>query len=113
KLSPVGRITTVGSFPTGGRLSPDGRFYWSVSAGHGQNDVHIVEVTTGKVAQVLPLPGSYGQMTFSADGTRAYVSGTPKGASHPSGPTKGDAGDVIHVFDIDAAGHATELEPLA
>ena len=35
KLSPMGRLTTVGNFPTGGRLSPDGRYYWSVSAGHG------------------------------------------------------------------------------
>ena len=114
KLAPIGRMTTVGDFPTGGRLSPDGRFYWSVSAGHGQNDVQIVNVASGAVAQVLPLPGSYGQMAFSVDGKRAYVSGTPKGGSVPSGPTQGDDGDVVHVFDVDTAtGHATELDPLA
>src|SRR5947209_4514748 len=62
KLSPIGRMTAVGDFPTGGRLSPGGRFYWSLSAGHGQNDVHVVNVATGNVSQVLPLPGSYGQM---------------------------------------------------
>ena len=113
KLSPLGRVTTVGNFPTGGRLSPDGRHYWSVSAGHGQNDVHIVDVATGEVTQVLPLPGSYGQMVFSSDGRRAYVSGTPKGTSTPSGPTLGDEGDVIHVFDVDpASGQATELAPI-
>jgi YVTN family beta-propeller protein len=114
KLSPMGRLTTVGNFPTGGRLSPDGRYYWSVSAGHGRNDVHIVDVASGAVTQVLPLPGSYGQMVFSEDGRRAYVSGTPKGSSTPSGPTLGDQGDVVHVFDVDPeSGWATELDPLA
>lgn len=114
QLSPLGRLTTVGNFPTGGRLSPDGRFYWSVSAGQGENDVHIVSVATGAVAQVLPLPGSYGQMVFSADGAHAYVSGTPKGSRNFSqGATTGDAGDVIHVFDIDASGQATEKAVLS
>lgn len=112
KLSPIGRMTAVGDFPTGGRLSPDGKFYWSVSAGHGQNDVHVVNVATGNVSQVLPLPGSYGQMTFSPDGTKAYVSGTPKGGSVPSGPTVGDDGDVIHVYDISPSGFATEVDPI-
>jgi YVTN family beta-propeller protein len=113
RLSPLGRTTAVGNFPTGGRLSPDGRHYWSVAAGHGQNDVHIVDLASGAVTQTLPLPGSYGQMVFSADGRRAYVSGTPKGSSTPGGPTLGDAGDVVHVFDVDpASGRATERDPL-
>lgn len=114
KLTPIGRPTLTGNFPSGGRLSPDGRYYWSVSAGHAQNDVHIVDVASGALVQVLPLPGSYGQMVFTADGSRAYVSGTPKGGSTPSGPTLGDAGDVIHVFDVDvASGRAVEKTPLA
>ncbi len=115
KLSPLGRLTTVGNFPTGGKLSPDGRFYWSVSAGHGLNDVQIVDVASGQVVQVLPMPGTYGQMVFSGDGSRAYVSGEPVGSSvKPAGPTKGDAGDVIHVFQVDSrSGQATELDPIA
>src|SRR6202007_1313986 len=67
RLMPLGRMSTVGNFPTGGRLSPDGRFYWSVSAGHGRDDVQIVEVASGAVTQVLPLPGAYGQMVFAPD----------------------------------------------
>jgi DNA-binding beta-propeller fold protein YncE len=113
KLAPLGRMTAVGNFPTGGRLSPDGRFYWSVSAGHGRNDVQIVDVATGEVVQVLPLPGAYGEMVFSKDGRHAYVSGEPKGNSIPFGPTKGDDGDVIHVFDVDiASGGAVERDPI-
>ncbi|MGH8455907.1 MAG: hypothetical protein ACRETE_02860, partial [Stenotrophobium sp.] len=114
KLMPLGRMTAVGNFPTGGRLSPDGRFYWSVSAGHGRNDVQIISIATGAVTQVLPLPGAYGQMVFSTDVTRAYVSGLSKGNSQPSGPTKGDSGDVIHVFAVDTqTGLAAEKDPIA
>ncbi len=114
KLMPLGRLTTVGNFPTGGRLSPDGRFYWSVSAGHGRDDVQIVEVASGKVTQVLPLPGAYGQMVFAPDGKTAYVSGEPKGSSTPSGPTMGDDGDVIHVYRVDpASGLAAEQKPIS
>ena len=113
KLLPLGRLTTVGNFPTGGRLTPDGRFYWSVSAGHGQNDVQIVDVATGAVIEVLPLPGSYGQMVFAPDGKTAYVSGESIGTSTPSGRTLGDSGDVIHVFTVDTVtGTATETAPI-
>lgn len=115
KLSPVGRITTVGNFPTGGALTPDGRFYWAVDSGHGRNDVSIVRVATGAVAQVLPLPGGFGQVVFSRDGARAYVSGQKRGRSgYPYGDTKGDEGDVIHVYEVTpSTGTARELDPIA
>jgi YVTN family beta-propeller protein len=113
-LSPVGRLTTVGNFPSGGALTGDGRFYWAVDSGHGTDDVQIVDVATGTVVQTLPLPGAYGGIAFSPDGQTAYVSGEPKGSSPTAGPTVGDGGDVIHVFSIDAqTGKATEQTPIA
>jgi DNA-binding beta-propeller fold protein YncE len=85
-----------------------------VSAGHGLNDVRIVDVASGAVTQVLPLPGAYGAMVFAPDGRHAYVSGEPRGSTTPAGPTQGDAGDVIHVFSVDpASGKASEQTPLA
>jgi DNA-binding beta-propeller fold protein YncE len=52
-------------------------------------------------------------MTFSPDGTTAYVSGEPIGNSMPVGPTVGNTGDVIHVFSIDTTtGHAVENTPI-
>src|SRR3954447_21454534 len=44
KLRPVGKPTTVGNHPGGGELTTNGRFYWTVSAGRGRNDVRIVQV---------------------------------------------------------------------
>ncbi len=57
QLQPAGRLTRVGDFPTGGALTRDGRFYWAIDAGHGHDDVQIVNVANGRVVQILPLPG--------------------------------------------------------
>src|SRR4029079_16906846 len=94
---PAGRQTALGNFPTGGALSPDGRFYWAVDSGDGRNDVKVMDVASGAVVQTLPLPGGYGGAAFAPDGHTAYVSGEPNGATiAPAGPTKGDDGNVIH-----------------
>src|SRR5437016_1973035 len=74
-LHPAGRMTTVGDFPSGGALTPDGRFYWAVDSGHGRDDVQIVDVGDGRVVQVMPLPGAYGGIAFTPSGRTAYVSG--------------------------------------
>src|SRR3954449_6359075 len=87
KLSPAGKVTRVGNHPGGGALTPSGRFYWTLSAGRGRNDVRVVRVSprrkcrkpkqgasarrtrgykrcvkrarrsVGRVVQVLPMPG--------------------------------------------------------
>jgi YVTN family beta-propeller protein len=114
RLVPAGRMTVLGDFPTGGALSPDGRFYSAVDSGHGVDDVRITDVGSGAVTQVLPLPGAYGAVTFASDGRTAFVSGEPVGNSHPPAPTVARNGDAIHVFAVDpASGHATEQAPIA
>jgi DNA-binding beta-propeller fold protein YncE len=115
-LTPYGRIANVGNVPTGGAVTPDGRFYWTVSAGAGANDVRIVSVKTAKVVQVVPLPGASGGIAIDRQGRRAYVSGlansTNKGTTRPDLP--GGGGDVVHVFSWSkATGHAKEVGLLA
>jgi YVTN family beta-propeller protein len=112
QLDPAGRMTQVGAFPTGGALSPDGRFYWSVDAGRGATAVRIVNVATGAVAQTLPLPGGYVGIAFAPDGRHAYVSGQRRDGDFNKG-AKGEDGDVIHVYEVDpTSGAATEVDPL-
>jgi len=112
-LHPIGRVTTVGDFPTASALTRDGHFAWVIDAGHGSDDVRVLDVATGTQVQTLPLPGAYGGVAFSPDGRHAYVSGTRKGDSPTEGPTKGDGGDVVHVFAVDPArGTGSELAPL-
>ncbi|HEX8977630.1 MAG TPA: YncE family protein, partial [Solirubrobacteraceae bacterium] len=113
-LHPVGRLVTVGNFPTGSALTPDGRHLWVTDCGHGSDDVKVVDVASGQVQQTLALPGCYGGIAITRDGARAYVGGTPKGDSPTDGPTQGNQGDVIHSFSINpATGMGTELAPLA
>jgi YVTN family beta-propeller protein len=112
-LHPVGRQTTVGNFPTGSALTPDGHLLWVADCGHGSDDVRVLDVATGAVVQTLPLPGCYGGVAFAPDGLHAYVGGTPRGGSPTEGPTQGDQGDVVHIFSVDpSTGHGTELAPL-
>src|SRR4051812_2709021 len=112
QLDPAGRMTQVGSFPTGGALSPDGRFYWTVDAGRGATAVRVIDVQTGALEQSLPIPGGYVGIAFAPDGRRAYVSGVQGDGDFGKG-LKGAGGDVIHVFDVNpTTGAATEADPI-
>ncbi len=111
QLTPAGRMTALGNFPTGGALTPDGRFYWAANSGHGRNSVSVVDVASGAVVQTLPLPGAYVGVAFSPDGKAAYVTGAATGDPKPVGTEKGGAGDEIHVFTVDSAtGKGTEAD---
>jgi YVTN family beta-propeller protein len=113
RLDPAGRLTALGAFPTGGALTPDGRFYWAVDAGRGNNFVRVISVSSGAVVQTLPLPGGYVGIAFAPNGRRAYVSGQPAEGKQPP-EAKGKDGDVIHVYEVDTEnGHANELDPIA
>src|SRR5215212_2168089 len=144
QLAPAGKLTRVGNHPAGGALTPNGRFYWTLSAGRGRNDVRIVRVSkpcrrpkrpaarhpstrakrryarakrryrrcakrarrsTGRVVQVLPMPGLSGGIAMAPDGRTAYVSGTAESAHEdqqtPAG-TPGKEGDLVHVLRYDA-----------
>jgi YVTN family beta-propeller protein len=113
-LTPYGRIVNVGNVPTGGALTPNGRFYWTVSAGSGVNDVRIVSVKSAKVVQTIALAGASGGVVIDRKGKHAYVSGlansTNLETSRPDLP--GGTGDVIHVFSISSSGKATETGQL-
>src|SRR4051794_37716237 len=74
RLSPTGGGTNLGQFPNGGALTPDGRFWWSVSTGWGANDVRIVDLAKRKVVQTLPLPGASGGIAIDPKRHIAYVS---------------------------------------
>src|SRR3954451_15054903 len=114
-LTPYGRLVNVGNVPTGGALTPDGRFYWTVSAGSGVNDIRIVAVKSAKVVQTIPLAGASGGVVIDRKGRRAYVSGlansTNLETSRPNLP--GAAADVIHVFSISKSGKAAETGQIA
>ncbi|MFL5825593.1 MAG: bifunctional YncE family protein/alkaline phosphatase family protein [Thermoleophilaceae bacterium] len=101
KLEPYGDLVQLGNFPGGAAVTPDGRFYWTVSAGWSGNDVRIVDVASRQVVQVIQLPGASGGVALDGVHHLAYVSGEPDTDNSevrmPDG-TPGRAGDVVHVF---------------
>ena len=75
QLAPAGTRVALGNLPTGGALTADGRYLWTVSAGVGNNDVRIVNVAQHRVCQVLPVPGASGGIALDSVDRLAYVSG--------------------------------------
>jgi DNA-binding beta-propeller fold protein YncE len=115
-LQPFGTLAKVGQFPTGAALTPNGRYYWTVSTGRGRDDVRIVSVRSGRVVQTLALPGASGGIAMDPRHPVAYVSGVADSAhkdQQTPPDTPGRAGDVIHVMRYSArTGTATEQAPI-
>jgi len=113
----AGRLVGLGNLPTGGAVTPDGRWYWTVDAGRGINDVRIVSVRTGQVVQTLTVPGASGGVVLDAAHALAYVSGVAGSTDTAEAPprgTPGATGDVIHVFAFDpTSGQAREDRTIA
>src|SRR4051794_41713994 len=77
-LRPDGHLVRVGNFPGGAAVTPDGRFYWTVSAGYGENGVQIVDVRARRVIQGFKVPGASGGGGLHAARHLAHVSGEPR-----------------------------------
>jgi len=109
-LQPDGTLVGVGNFPTGGALTPDGRFYWTVSSGFGANYVQIVSVAGARVVSTVRLPGASGGIVMDPVRPVAYVSGIAD-SNQPelqAPEAQGRGGDVIHIISYDpTSGAAT------
>src|SRR4051794_35058539 len=75
QIDPAGKLVKLGNFPTGGALTPDGRYYWTLSTGRGINDIRIVSVEDAKVIQKIVMPGLSGGIAMDPNSRRVYVSG--------------------------------------
>jgi len=117
QLHPTGKLVELGNFPTGGALTPDGRFLWTLSTGYGRNDIRIVKVGlnrghgTSRIVQNILMPGLDGGIAIAPSGRTAYVSGlaeSPYKDLQVPANVPGRGGDVIDVFKINPqTGHAT------
>jgi DNA-binding beta-propeller fold protein YncE len=111
ELHPAGRTVDLGNFPTGGAVTPNGRWYWTVSTGRGRNDIRVVDVRSARVIQTIPIPGASGGIAMDPVHPLVYVSGiADSDAGHadqqrPGLP--GRQGDVIHVYRYGSTGRAT------
>jgi DNA-binding beta-propeller fold protein YncE len=104
QLTPQGAQVALGNFPTGGAVTADGRFLWTVSAGLGANDIRIVDIARRRVTQVIPIPGASGGIALDSRHRRAYVSGVTVSRWWPTQDIlPGVMGNVVLVYGWDAA----------
>ena len=103
QLTPQGTQVALGNFPTGGAVTADGRFLWTVSAGFGSNDIRIVDTVRRRVAQIIPVAGASGGIALDSVHRLAYVSGITVSRWQPSLNTlPGAAGNCILVYSWQA-----------
>jgi DNA-binding beta-propeller fold protein YncE len=109
QLTPQGVQVALGNLPTGGAVTADGRFLWTVSAGFGSNDVRIVDTVDQRVCQVLDLPGASGGVALDSVNRLAYVSGLANSRWQPSkNGLPGAEGNAVLVYSWgDTCGEAS------
>ena len=100
QLTPQGTQVALGNFPTGGAVTADGRFLWTVSTGFGYNDIRIVDTATQKVIQTIPVTSASGGIALDSIHRLAYVSGLMLSRWQPSRQTLpgADVGNCILVY---------------
>ena len=104
QLNPEGVQVPLGNFPTGGAVTADGRFLWTVSTGQGYNDVRIVDIASQSVVQTIPLAGASGGVALDSAHQLAYISGVTYSRWQPSRKTlPGAAGNCVLVYSWAAA----------
>ncbi|MDP1818452.1 MAG: alkaline phosphatase family protein [Acidimicrobiales bacterium] len=110
QLKPQGMQVELGNFPTGGAVTDDGRFLWTVSTGFGSNDIRIVDTASKKVIQTVQVPSATGGVALDSAHRLAYVSGVPLSRWQPSlMGLPGAEGNCVLVYSWDAeSGEATQ-----
>ncbi|HZO85785.1 MAG TPA: beta-propeller fold lactonase family protein, partial [Verrucomicrobiae bacterium] len=74
-LRPVGRQIVIGDFPLNIALHPDGKFAAVLHCGHGQHEIVVVEIASGRIVSRVSLEESFYGLAFSHDGKSLFCSG--------------------------------------
>lgn len=76
-LTPAGQQITLGNFPMGGALSPDGSYLVVSNDGQGTQSLQVIDTKTNKVMQTIEYKSPealYLGVAFSPDGKTLYAS---------------------------------------
>jgi YVTN family beta-propeller protein len=75
RLDPAGVSYNLGSMPLAMTLSPDRNRVIVLLNGWREQGIQVVERSSGRILQTVPLPAVFLGITFSPDGKSLYVSG--------------------------------------
>ena len=75
RLTPAGTQIPVGDLPLNMVISPGGRYLVVTNNGYSEQFVSVIDITTGRQVQTLPVTASFFGLTFNDGGTKLFVSG--------------------------------------
>ncbi|HKQ37603.1 MAG TPA: beta-propeller fold lactonase family protein, partial [Verrucomicrobiae bacterium] len=92
-LRPVGRQIALGDFPVNIAVHPDGKFAAVLHSGHGQHEIVVVEISSGRLVSHAALEESFYGLAFSQDGKTLFCSGAGDETVHSFAFAKGFLND--------------------
>ena len=98
QLRPAGEQVGTGDFPVNLALHPGGKFAAVLHCGYGPHEIVILDLAKRAIVSRQRIPEAFYGLTFSADGTRVFCSGS--------------SDETVHVFTF-AAGRLTAADPIA
>jgi DNA-binding beta-propeller fold protein YncE len=75
QLRPAGKQIQLGSLPINIAVHPSGKHAIILHSGFGQHELVVVDLTSDKVSQHVPLNEAFYGLTISSDGKQVYCSG--------------------------------------
>jgi YVTN family beta-propeller protein len=78
-MTPAGEEIPTSDMPLKMVIAPDKQRLVAVHGGFGHHGVTLIDISTRKVTQFLPLATSWGGLAFSGDGKQFFVSGGDSG----------------------------------
>ncbi|HTD85513.1 MAG TPA: beta-propeller fold lactonase family protein, partial [Candidatus Binatia bacterium] len=92
-LRPVGRQIALGDFPVNIAVHPDGKFAAVLHSGHGQHEIVVVEIASGRTVSHASLDECFYGLAFSQDGKTLFCSGAGDETVHSFSFAKGFLSD--------------------
>jgi YVTN family beta-propeller protein len=90
-MTPAGEEVPTSDMPLKMLIAPDKQRLVAVHGGFGRHGVTLIDTSTRKVTQFLPLATSWGGLAFSGDGRQFFVSGGDSGGIYVFNYTGGKA----------------------
>ena len=81
-LRPVGKQIVLGDFPVNIAVHPGGKFAAILHCGHGQNEITMVEIPSGRLVCRTGIDEAFYGLAFSQDGKQVFCSGAGDEAVH-------------------------------
>ena len=75
RIKPAGQQVKLDTLPMSSVLSRDGKFLIVLNGGYNPPSLHVMDVSSGKVINTVPVPDAWLGLVLTPDGKTLYVGG--------------------------------------